>query len=115
MSLYALYDNSIYAEAGLYQSWGQGTLNTMNIAASSLGTVAGGAPYFRLARQHSWGPNFLEIGGVLMNMPLQSVPGALTPSDQNQYIDWGLDATYQRTYGPTFWLSRATFCSRHKR
>lgn len=99
MSLYALYDNSLYAEAGLYQSWSQSALNTMNIAAPSLGTIAGGAPYFRLARQQSWGRNFLEVGGVLMNMPLQNVPGALTASAQNQYLDWGLDATYQRTYG----------------
>ena len=99
MTLYALYDNSLYAEAGLYQSWSQSTLNTMNIAASSLGTIAGGAPYFRIARQQSWGSNFLEIGGVFMSMPLQNVPGANAPTDQNQYVDWGLDATYQRTYG----------------
>jgi hypothetical protein len=100
MTLYALYDNSLYAEAGLYQSWSQGMLNTMNIASSSFGTIAGGAPYFRLARQQSWGNNFLEVGGVLMNMPLQNVPGANAPTDQNQFVDWGFDATYQRTYGP---------------
>jgi hypothetical protein len=99
MTLYALYDNSIYAEAGLYQSWSQGMLNTMNLASSSLGTIAGGAPYFRVARQQSWGSNFLQYGAVLMNMPLQNVPGANAATDQNQYVDWGLDATYQRTYG----------------
>ncbi|MHB8731240.1 MAG: hypothetical protein ACYDAB_05560 [bacterium] len=100
MSLYALYDNSIYAEAGLYQSWGPNTLTTMNIGAPSLGTIAGGAPYFRLARQHSWGSNFLEVGGMYMSIPLQNVPGALTTTAQNQYVDWGFDATYQHTYGP---------------
>jgi len=100
MSLHALYDNSIYAEAGLYQSWSTGMLNTMNIAASSLGTIAGSAPYFRLADQHTWGNNFLEIGAVLMDIPLQQIPGIDDASAQNQYVDWGLDATYQRTFGP---------------
>ena len=98
-TLYALYDNSWYVEAGLYQSWDQNTLTTMNIAASSFGTIVGGAPYFRLAHQQSWGPNFLEIGGVYMNMPLRNVPGANSPTDQNSFTDWGIDATYQRTYG----------------
>jgi len=100
LTLDALYDNAWYAEGGIYQSWGQSTLNTMNIAASSLGTIAGGAPYFRIAHQQSWGPNFLEVGGVYMSMPMQNVPGANATTDQNQYVDWGLDATYQRRYGP---------------
>ncbi|HKX16774.1 MAG TPA: hypothetical protein VJT33_02025 [bacterium] len=100
ITLQALYDNSWYAEAGVYQSWPQATLNWMNIAPSSLGTVAGGAPYFRLAHQQSWGSNFLEIGGVYMSTPLQNVPGANASTDQNQYVDWGLDATYQRAFGP---------------
>ena len=100
MSLYGLYDNNLYVEAGLYQSWGPNTLTTMNIGASSLGTIAGGAPYFRIARQQSWGGNFLEVGGMYMSMPMQNVPGANAVTDQNQYVDWGFDATYQHTYGP---------------
>ena len=99
MTLYALYDNSWYAEGGIYQTWGANTLATMNITPSSLGTIAGGAPYFRLAHQQSWGPNFLEVGGVYMSTPLQNVPNANSPTDQNSFTDWGFDATYQRTYG----------------
>lgn len=100
LSLSALYDNKLYIEGGLYQSWSASTLSTMNISPSSLGVISGTAPYFRLAYQHSWGSNFLEVGGVYMDIPLQQVPGAVTPSDQNRYIDWGLDATYQHTFGP---------------
>jgi len=100
MNLYALYDNSIYAEAGLYQSWSAGMLNTMNIASSSLGTIAGSAPYFRLADQHAWDNNFLEFGGVLMSIPLQQIPGIADTTAQNQDVDWGLDATYQHAFGP---------------
>ncbi|HLW61147.1 MAG TPA: cytochrome C [bacterium] len=100
LSLSGLYDNSIFAEVGLYQTWSANLLSSMNIAAPSLGTISGGAPYFRLADQHTWGNNFFEVGGVWMNIPLQQIPGALSPSAQNQYTDWGLDATYQRRFGP---------------
>lgn len=100
VSLSALYDNSIFAEAGLYQTWGTSLLNSMNITPSGLGSIAGSAPYFRVAGQHAWGDNFLEIGGVLMYTPLQQVPGVPNPSLQNKYLDWGVDATYQRAFGP---------------
>jgi hypothetical protein len=99
LSLYAFYDNSIYAEAGLYESWSPGYLSAMNVSPSSLGTIYGGAPYFRLADQHSWGNNFLEIGGLFMDVPLEQIPGIVNQSAENEYIDWGLDATYQRTFG----------------
>lgn len=100
LSLYALYDNSLYVEAGFYQTWSQSILSAMNLPSPSLGTITGGAPYFRIAHQRSWGPNFIEIGGVFMDIPLRQVPGAVSLSDQNEYIDWGLDATYQRSFGP---------------
>ena len=99
MSLTAFYDNSIYAAAGVYQTWSAGILNTMNIAPSSLGTIAGVAPYFRIADQHAWGTNFLEVGAVFMDIPLNQIPGLMNTSGQNQFVDWGFDATYQRTFG----------------
>ena len=98
MSLYAFYDESIYAEAGLYQTWSTSLLNTMNVAPSSLGTIAGTAPYFRLAYQHTQKPNFYEIGAAVMSVPLNQVPGVPNPSLQNQFFDWGFDATYQRNF-----------------
>ena len=100
LSLYALYDNSIFVEGGLYQTWSTALLNAMNVMPSTLGTIAGSAPYFRIADQHTWGNNFLEIGAVWMDIPLRQIPGALTLSSQNEYVDWGFDTTYQRRFGP---------------
>ena len=71
----------------------------MNIAPSSLGTIASVAPYFRIADQHAWGTNFLEVGAVFMDIPLNQIPGLMNTSGQNQFVDWGFDATYQRTFG----------------
>jgi hypothetical protein len=99
LSLYAFYDNTIFVEGGLYQTWSTSLLSTMNLMPSSFGSIAGSAPYFRIADQHAWDNNFLEIGGVFMDIPLQQIPGALTPSAQNEYVDWGFDATYQRRFG----------------
>ena len=99
-SLYALYDNNLYAEAGVYQTWGTSALSFMGVSPSSLGTISGVAPYFRVADQHTWGDNFLEVGGVAFYVPLNQIPGIPDPSLQNNYFDWGFDATYQRTFGP---------------
>lgn len=100
VTLYALYDQSIYAEAGIFKTWSTSILNFMNVSPSSLGTINGSAWYFRIADQHVWGNNFLELGGVFMHIPVNQLPGALNPTSQNEYVDWGFDATYQRTFGP---------------
>jgi hypothetical protein len=99
LSLYALFDNNVYAEAGLYQTWSPDALTFMNITPSSLGTIFGVAPYLRIADQHTWANNFLEVGGVAMNIPLNQIPGVDDPSAQNSFFDWGFDATYQHTFG----------------
>ena len=100
MSVYGFYDKSLYVEGGVYETWWTDFLTGVNDAPSSLGTIAGGAPYFRIADQHSWGDNFLEVGGVAMYVPLEQIPTAIDPSFGNQYVDWGLDVTYQRALGP---------------
>jgi len=99
LSLYALYDDGLYAEIGFYETWSANTLSFMNIPMSSLGAISGGAPYFRVADQHTWGHNYFQIGAMAMNIPLQQIPGNPDPSAENNYFDWGFDATYQHTSG----------------
>jgi len=100
MTLYALFDNSLYAQAGVYQTFSTSVLNAMGKGAPSQGFIYGSAPYVRIADQHTWGNNFLEIGALWMDVPLQQIPGLPNQSAQNEFVDWGLDATYQRTLGP---------------
>jgi hypothetical protein len=61
--------------------------------------IAGSAPYVRLAWQHQWGSNFLEVGGLFMDIPFNTVSGVANAAAQNEYVDWGLDAMYQRQFG----------------
>lgn len=99
VSLYALYDQHLYVEAGIFQTWSPDILTFMNVDAPSLGTIAGAAPYFRIAQQYTWNTNFLEAGAVFFYAPLQQIPGAADVSAQDSYTDWGFDLTYQRTFG----------------
>jgi len=100
LSLFALWNNEIYAQAGVYGTWSSQFMTAIGKSPSSVGYIQGSAPYFRLAWQHSWDTNFLEVGGVFMNIPLGQISGIPNPAAQNTYTDWGFDATYQRTMGP---------------
>ena len=99
-TLSVLLDNAIYVEGGIYESMNAAQLASIGTSPPSVGYIAGGAPYFRLAYQHAWGNNFLEIGGLVMDIPYQQVAGIANTSAENEYVDWGLDAMYERTYGP---------------
>ncbi len=95
--LSALWDNSIYAEVGIYQSMSPGLAGDLGGTPGQM--IAGNAPYVRLAWQHQWGSNFLEVGGLYMDSPFNKIPGVANPAAQNEYVDWGLDAMYQRQLG----------------
>jgi len=101
LSLYAFIDNAVYVQAGVYETTNTAVLEALGKSPFefAFGQISGAAPYFRLAYQHSWGPNFLEVGGVVLDTPLQQVPGVANPSLENQFVDFGVDATYQRTFG----------------
>ena len=62
-------DNSIYVEGGIYETMGNAVATALGSSATS-SIIAGSAPYFRLADQHSWGNNFLEVGFLFTNIPL---------------------------------------------
>jgi hypothetical protein len=95
--LSVLLDNTIYAEVGLYESMNPSLATAIGGTPGQM--IAGGAPYARLAWQHQWGSNFLEVGGLFMDIPFDDIPGIANPSAQNEYVDWGLDAMYQRQFG----------------
>ena len=63
-------DNSIYAEGGVYQTMGNSLATALGSSATT-NIIAGSAPYLRVADQHAWGNNFLEVGALFMDIPLQ--------------------------------------------
>jgi hypothetical protein len=95
--LSVLVDNTYYAEVGVYESMSPSLATALGGTPGQM--IAGGAPYVRIAWQHQWANNFLEVGGLYMDIPFNSIPGIANPSAQNEYVDWGLDAMYQRQIG----------------
>jgi hypothetical protein len=105
LSVYAMWDEALYAELGAYRSAKQGKTNPITGAAGPLdGTVSnvmsGSAPYFRLAYEHQWDRHSLEAG--VYGATFKVFPGggtAATPislsGPVNEFRDVAEDFQYQ--------------------
>jgi hypothetical protein len=103
---YVMWNESLYAEAGIYRSAKQGVTNPITGAAGPLdGSVSNvikssGAPYFRLAYEHQWGRNSLEAGVYGATFKLfpgggsSGSPAQLSGPD-NEFRDVAEDFQYQ--------------------
>lgn len=104
LSAYAFWNESVYAEAGVYRSAKQGAVNQLTGAAGPLdGTssnvVSGVAPYWRLAYEGDWGRNSLEVGtyGAQFRLLPGGTPAAPEPlgGPTNDFTDVAEDFQYQ--------------------
>jgi hypothetical protein len=105
ISAYLLWQESLYAEAGVYHSAKQGVTNPITGAAGPLdGTVSnvisGAAPYGRLAYEHQWSRHNLEFG--LYGATFKLFPGggssaapASLSGPVNEFRDFAEDFQYQ--------------------
>ena len=91
---YALWDNRLYGEFSVYRSAFQGGTHPPD--ASATNTLRGVAPYWRLALQHGWQGQYLELGTYGMSTRLFPT-GVAGPTDR--YTDVALDAQYERRIG----------------
>jgi len=89
LGAYAMFDNHVYGEVSVYRSAPQGERNVEN-------TLRGVAPYWRAALQHSWGPQYVELGTYGMSTRLY--PTGVTGTT-DRYTDVALDAQYERKVG----------------
>ena len=101
VSLYAMWNESLYGEIGTYRSGKQGAHNAVTGAAGPLdGTtssvITGGAPYYRLAYEHQWGRHSLSVGvyGATFKLIPGGTPGALK-GPANEFRDSAEDFQYQ--------------------
>ena len=94
LGTYALWDNRVYGEVSLYRSAPQGGPHPPD--ASAANTLHGVAPYWRLALQHGWRKQYLEVGTYGMATRLFPT-GVAGPTDH--YTDVGVDAQYERRMG----------------
>lgn len=92
LGAFALFQNTVYGEISLYRSVQQGVAQPPGADASMY--MKGVTPYWRVALQHQWTNQFLELGtfGLTSKLYPEGISG-LT----DQYTDIGLDLQYEYT------------------
>jgi hypothetical protein len=104
LSAYVMWDESLYAELGVYRSAKQGAANAVTgetgpLDGGSSNVLTGGAPYYRLAYEYQWGRNSLSVG--LYGATFKLLPGAdgagphPLSGPYNEFKDNALDFQYQ--------------------
>jgi hypothetical protein len=93
IGMYGMWDNAFYGAVTLYRS---AKLSTLAPDSTSENTIDSVAPYWRLAWQHNWGDNYLEVGtyGLWTKLIANGVAG---PTDS--YTDVAGDFQYERQLG----------------
>lgn len=89
---YGLFNNLIFAEFSTYRSAQIGAHNPPDTTNTNV--VKGFIPYWRLALQHEWGKNYLEVGtfGIASTQFLSGISGAL-----DKFVNVGVDLQYERS------------------
>ena len=87
---YLMLDQTWYAAASLYRS---AHLGSNAPTSSSTNTLSSAAPYLRMAWQHQWGANYLEIGAYGMWSKL--MPDGIH-GEYDKYKDIAADFQYER-------------------
>lgn len=106
---YARWNKEFYAVVTIYRSAHIGSPQPPTAAAGN--TIEDVAPYWRLASEHNWGENYLELG--TLGMFAQIFPNAVSGS-ANRFIDAGLDAQYERPIGNDFLSAHALYIFEHE-
>lgn len=94
---YLWWKNSLYAELGIYRSSPQGfKVNGLSgpLDSTAGGTVAGTAPYWRLAYEHQWERHSLSLGAYGMTVTISPAAQSVAPP-LDRYRDIALDGQYQ--------------------
>ncbi len=91
--IYGFWNNLLYGEITLYRASQVGG-NQPPASAADTNVVSGAAPYWRLALQHDWGSNSLEVG--TFGMIVQTNPGGGIPfGPTDRFRDYACDTQYQ--------------------
>ena len=89
---YGFFNNFLFAEFSTYRSAQIGAHNPPDTTNTNV--VNGFIPYWRLALQHEWDKNYLELGtsGIASTQFLNGISGSL-----DKFVDIGVDLQYERS------------------
>lgn len=91
VNAYAFYDNSLYAEVGLYNTLTKSTANSLN--ADYAGKFKGVGTYWRMAYFKDRKRDNFSVG--LFGLNARQQPDGTGPGVYDRYNDVGVDASYQ--------------------
>jgi len=106
LGAYALYNNLIYGEFSLYHVTKQGGPIPETTADQTM-TLAGYAPYWRVALQQQWESDYLEIGTY--GIASQFYPTGISDPATDKYTDIGFDAQYEKTFDSGTLIAHTTY------
>lgn len=91
-SAYAMWDDWLYTEVGVYRSLSDRTQTTLGISPLGENRISGLTPYWRVAAQEQIGTHYFSVGtfGLSANV----FPGQDRTSGTDRDTDVGIDATY---------------------
>ena len=83
----------VYGTAAGYTTLPGGTQKSLGVDPAGESEIDGGAPYWRLAFEHEWGLNALEVGSY--GLHAQTYPQRIRTSGTDGITDAGFDTQYQ--------------------
>jgi hypothetical protein len=100
MTAYAWYNQSLYAEAGGYETQGPSLLHLTGttLSGAPFGSTAQIAPYFRAAYEWDWKQQSAHVGGLIFHSDFNPATAAFSVESglgRNDYTDVAVDAGYQ--------------------
>ena len=92
---YAMWNDRIYGEAGVYRSAPIGVSRPLDSTAT--GVIRGAAPYWRFALPNTWGQDYLSVGtyGLAASVYPSGIVGPT-----NRFTDVAIDFAYMHAFGP---------------
>jgi hypothetical protein len=91
LSVYGYWNDSIYAEVGVYRS----APAAAQIDSTSENVVKGVVPYWRIAYERQWGRKSWMFGAYGLTAKLYPGGDAALTGLTNKFSDWALDTQYQ--------------------
>jgi hypothetical protein len=106
---YALWNRHLYANATVYRSAHIGSPQPPTAMAGN--TIRDVAPYWRLAWQQNWGPNYLEVGtfGLFAQLFPNTIAGGT-----DKFTDIAGDAQFERPFGKDFLSAHLSYIFEHQ-
>jgi len=100
LTAYAWYDQSLYIEAGGYETQGPSLLHLTGttLTGAPFGSTTGIAPYFRAAYEWNWKQQSAHLGGLIFHSDFNPATAAFSAGGamgHNGYTDVAIDSGYQ--------------------